>query len=309
MVFICEATHEQHNFLYTRGREPTPKSGFVRRSGSPLCPHLVMYEANPSRDQERPITRDDLSLTFTRVDAKWLRCNEGVTVPKDRLDAIDWIIVSDVLSLHFAGLPYFKSMASIGESVGLSKCAASLRIKKLNRLEYIRVTINKKSFSQTNTIEIGPRTITLFLQRDDVRSIDTSHPVPVNVQQEPSDPVPQVQHRPKQAVTPAPPTAAPTAILTSASDEIPREYFRQLKYYPKDDRHDFPLVDAELVFSLYGMTKEQAARWHSWKESECWQNIENKLNACKDACIEMKKYPEYYPDRTKLAPRFDYSDM
>lgn len=103
---------------------------------------------------------------------------------EERLDGIDQLFISDIMSFHLAGKPYYRSISSIADILGLSDSAVTRRIKRLRQLEYVSSPPISKSSHQTNILELGPATIRLFTGR---AQPTTSEPVSKTAHKLPSE--------------------------------------------------------------------------------------------------------------------------
>jgi hypothetical protein len=240
----------------------------------------------------RPITYDDLSTSFIRIDpalhaATYLvqPTKPGGEVRTCRLDGADKILLSDVLSFHLEGMEYYRSIRSIGEIIGLSDRAVGRKLQLLNQLGFLVVTVNRNSFNQTNTIVLGPETLKLFVRSGENSGRNVERAQPEATAKASNPPKEPAKHAPKpnEPKEPKATRTAPSVLLTSADAPIPRKVFSRLDYYPDGGRHEFTESDAEIVFELYGQECEQALAWQRKQTENKWRAVSNKLDACKVA--------------------------
>lgn len=259
----------------------------------------------------RQITNEDVNREgFTRVSESLDHASYSVLNKKGKpvmihpLDGNDKLLICDVISRHIRSEQYYKSISSIGMKLGLSDRAVTRRLQRLHKMGYLIVTVNKRSFNQSNTIEVGPSTIKLFIPDGDMASITVSEPVKVTVEPETKtaskeperiDSVPKAAPKEQEAAdTPkAASTAAgsnePLMISFDAFDEGGK--FKRWMVNPKGEiAIKFPngirtAEDAGELWVLFGLRAEEGKAWFARIESQNWHDdlgfpVDDKTHKC-----------------------------
>lgn len=268
------------------------------------------------------LSNENLSNSFLRVDPVIL------DLP---LDASSKLILSFILSWHVQGKSYYGGNESLARLVRVSRSTLKRRLAELKMKQYITITINTDKQSQTNTIDIGERTIKLFLDRESVKSIETSEPVPVKVSPKAEDIAPVMTSIEAPAIpsstermtatqvssnsntsrsTPQRDEPISTVQLESESDQLPVEVIRAMSYWPSKGRDNFSERDAVLVFALYGRSRSEAIEWRDRLQAMGWP-VNNKLDECKRAACGLKDQAKRQEQALKpvVSTKFDYDDM
>lgn len=213
----------------------------------------------------------------------------------DQLDAIQKLVLAEVLHYRVGGLQFHMSMDSLSTRAGTSRSTLKKRMRDLEKRRFIEVTVSRRNFNQANVVEVGPATLAL-LQRSGVVESRNEHMASTTDDpfQEPPFTAVKPQRQPP-AEKAAPRTATPkraarptwqvNKVVSSADEKLPVELFKMLNYNPSKGR-ELTEADAVKVFAWHGVANERAWEWwDAWLKAD-WPPEIDGLERCRKAAAK-----------------------
>lgn len=249
------------------------------------------------------------SLRFTK--------NYDPVMESTDLDAIEKLVVAEVLHYRVSGLLFYMSMDTLSMRVGTSRSTLKKRMRDMERKGYIHVTVSRKHFNQANVVEVGPATYSLLQGTGVTRSLDEDGTGSFNE---------VLLHPPAPAAKPKHPTAEPKhsasgqalqqkrkrptwpvdKVVSSAGEKLPEELFKMLHYHPAKGR-ELSEADAVKVFAWHGLSNEKAWEWWDARTRAGWPPTFDQLELCRQKAEKLVAEQELSkePPLEEEPPPFD----
>lgn len=229
------------------------------------------------------------SLRFTK--------NFDPVLDSTDLDAIEKLVLAEVLHYRVSGRPFYMSMGKLCIRAGTKRSTLKKRMRDMERRGYIHVTVSRRNFNQANVVEVGPATYSLLQGSGATRSCDEDSTGSFNE---------VLLHPPAPATKPKHPTAQPThsasghaspqkrkrptwqvnKVVSSAEEKLPVDLFKMLDYNPSK-RKELTEADAVKVFAWHGLSNEKAWEWWDARIRAGWPPTFDQLEICREKAAKL----------------------
>lgn len=240
------------------------------------------------------------SLRFTK--------NYDPVMESTDLDAIQKLILAEVLHYRVSGLIFRMSMDRLRARVGTSRSTLKTRMRDLERKGYITVKVSRKNFNQANMVEVGSATysllqgreVTLSREEDVMDPFDEVLVYPPTPATRTKHPTAEPKHSGSGLAVPQKrkrPTWQVNKVVSQFDEKLPSELFRTLTYNPSKGK-ELTEADAVKVFAWHGLANERAWEWWETQENRGWLPMFDRLELCRRAAAKLAAEQE----RTKETP-------
>lgn len=213
------------------------------------------------------------------------------------LDAIEKLILAEVLHYRASGLLFYMSMDQLRLRIGTSRSTLKNRMRALERKGYLQITVSRRNFNQANVVEVGPATYALLTgtavtrsrEEDMMSSLDEPFLPPTTNAGRPlrtsvtSSGASKGQSQARRSTRPTWPVEK---VVSSAEEKLPEHLFKMLTYHPSKGR-ELTETDAVKVFAWHGLPNEQAWDWWDARTKAGWPPTFDRLELCRTKAAKL----------------------